>query len=216
MKPRPLLILVLAARAQSWPQLSFNKSLLPRDAEPGRLLVVKDDIDLVLPVSRPPVKTERGQGMRQLPVEDLDMSAMTLPVSSRERGGSHSERRARQFLGDGVQSTGVPSTHPSKPDARERATRFERQLLVDEDLDMSAMTLPVSTRTRPLEPGAELNARQLPEDDVDSPGVLTLPVLHSTKPGVWKRAIEVELANRSDVAYYAQRKTPPPNEPPQT
>lgn len=41
------------------------------------------------------------------------------------------------------------------------------------------------------------------------------PVIHSTNPDVFtfeqRRAIDVTLANRSDIAYYAQREIQPPN-----
>lgn len=41
-------------------------------------------------------------------------------------------------------------------------------------------------------------------DDDDSSGVLTLPVIHAPRLGLVSRDIEVQLENRSDVAYYAQ------------
>lgn len=93
----------------------------------------------------------------------------------------------------------------------EKRNNARRQLPVDEGLDISSVTLPVPPRRRgPTGAGAERSkARQLPGEEIDSPGVLTLPVIHSTKPNVRKRAVEVDLANRSDVAYYAQREPPP-------
>lgn len=49
--------------------------------------------------------------------------------------------------------------------------------------------------------------RTLPVND-GLPGTLTLPVLRAPKPGLVSRNLEVKLENRSDVAYYAQRKKP--------
>lgn len=263
MKPHPLLLLVSAACVHSWPQI-FDNGLLPREANPARLPVVDDDIDLVtLPVVKRPGRKGKGKqrDRRQLPVgEDLDMSAMTLPVSGRDLGNTarkearqflqvdaevpslHSsgpggskradktkrqfpvdedldmsamtlpvssgakgrgKKQARQLFNDASEPRDVPSLQSSNPDQK-RAVKLSKQLPVDEDLGMSAMTLPVS-HSRTMAKRADPEARQLPNDN-NSPGVLTLPVVRSTKPGLWKRAVEVELANRSDVAYYAQRK----------
>lgn len=158
-----------------------------------------------------PSSSVRAQ--RQLPVdEDLDMSAMTLPVSHHERGATSrretGRNQERQFHNDDIDD--IPSLHSTGPGRSRRAAKAKGRLPVDENLDMSTVTLPVSTGTRDLtDADRELGARQLPEEDVDSPGVLSLPVHHSTKPGLFKRAFEVELANRSDVAYYAQREPSP-------
>jgi len=46
--------------------------------------------------------------------------------------------------------------------------------------------------------------RDFPADG-GQPGTLTLPVIHAEPPRIGKRALEVQLENRSDVAYYAQR-----------
>lgn len=101
-----------------------------------------------------------------------------------------------------MSAVALPVTN-RRPEKRHHA----RQLPVDEELDTPAVTLPVSPRRRGLTgAGAErVKARQLPDEEVNSPGVLTLPVVHSTMPSVRKRAVEVDLAKRSDVAYYAQR-----------
>lgn len=61
--------------------------------------------------------------------------------------------------------------------------------------DETEVTLPVGLK------------RHLPVAQ-DLPGVLTLPVIHAPKPALVGRSIEVQLENRSDVAYYAQRKFP--------
>jgi hypothetical protein len=68
------------------------------------------------------------------------------------------------------------------------------------DDDLSVITLPV---TSPPLRGA-VASRQLPTDEDGTGSFLTLPIIHSTKPGVFRRAVEIQLANRSDVAYYAQ------------
>lgn len=103
------------------------------------------------------------------------------------------------------------------------------QLLVD--LDHAGSTLPVSypvTRSLPVDDEAaatlhipqarsdvddldapfhilpiDLGRRRLPVDDAT--GVLTLPVIHAAR-GLVGRSVELQLENRSDVAYYAQRK----------
>lgn len=48
--------------------------------------------------------------------------------------------------------------------------------------------------------------RELPEEPI-SPGLLTLPIVHVERPVLQKRGVEVRLDNRSDLAYYAQRKS---------
>jgi hypothetical protein len=102
---------------------------------------------------------------------------------------------------------------------KKRQVQPRRVLPVDDELDIPLMTLPIPVhqegskwkqhagRTARVDevgpseviPRAKVEARQVP-------GALALPVIHSTKPGIFKRAVEVQLANRSDVAYYAQRK----------
>lgn len=165
-----------------------------------------DDISDIPSIhSTGPSRSRRAPKM-QLPVdEDLDMSSLTLPVSHRGRVSARgaSRKAARQFLND--DSAEIPSIHSTGP-SREKRARMK--LPVDEELDMSTMTLPVSTRTRDLSGEDKHEARQLGED-AGSSGVLSLQVLHSTNPALFKRAIEVELANRSDVAYYAQREPLP-------
>lgn len=97
------------------------------------------------------------------------------------------------------------------------------QLPQDDDNDFGALTLPVIPATRrslPIfdEPAADMSfstlhipvaqRRALPVDDDDGGArALTLPVIHAAVPGLVKRGIEVQLENRSDVAYYAQCKS---------
>ncbi|KAM0280236.1 hypothetical protein ACHAQH_004194 [Verticillium albo-atrum] len=85
------------------------------------------------------------------------------------------------------------------------------QLPADDGSFGSSVTLPVPvTGARGIQ-DHDASRRQLPVDDDDTGAFLTLPVIHSTKRGVFGRQIEVDLANRSDVAYYAQLNigTPP-------
>lgn len=63
------------------------------------------------------------------------------------------------------------------------------------DQDNSTTTLHIPQRHR----------RNLPIVD-DAEGILTLPVVHADKPALVSREVEVQLENRSDVAYYAKRK----------
>lgn len=82
-----------------------------------------------------------------------------------------------------VESAGtlhVPQTHP----------RARGLPVVDED--ETGVTLPVGLK------------RHLPQEDVPA-GVFTLPVIHAAAPALVGRSVEVQLENRSDVAYYAQR-----------
>lgn len=62
------------------------------------------------------------------------------------------------------------------------------------DEDETEFTLPVGLK------------RHLPTEQDLPHGVLTLPVIHAMKPSLVGRSVEVQLENRSDVAYYAQRK----------
>ncbi|KAG7143695.1 Candidapepsin-2 like protein [Verticillium longisporum] len=88
------------------------------------------------------------------------------------------------------------------------------QLPADDGTFGLSMTLPVPvTGGRGDQRDGDASRRQLPvdDDDDDTGTFYTLPIIHSTKCGVFSRQIEVELANRSDVAYYAQLNigTPP-------
>ncbi|KAJ0157334.1 Candidapepsin-3, partial [Colletotrichum tanaceti] len=91
---------------------------------------------------------------------------------------------------------------------------------------MMTMTLPVTsgprmkkrrrTRSRRRKPPVSMRGLLPVDDDDDEVDVsggafVTLPVIHSTKRGVFSRQVEAKLANRSDVAYYAQLNigTPP-------
>ncbi|PKS13340.1 hypothetical protein jhhlp_000111 [Lomentospora prolificans] len=219
----PLLVLALAVCGRSWPQISFDNDLVARDTQDdlrqlpyttrsdvstARGLPVVDDGNdmslLTLPI--PDVKKTKTRrtaaSRRQLPVdEELGMDAVTLPVAK----FSKPKPKAPRGLSLPADDVGDLVTLPV---ATVRKTKSQAprglSLPVDEDVG-DLVTLPVYMHK------AGVSKRQLSEDDTSSQGVLTLPVIHSTKPGVFKRAVELQLANRSDVAYYAQLNfgTPP-------
>lgn len=188
MTPHQLLLLVLTACVHSWPQLSFGNDVLPRDSEPPSTL-----------------RNERQ--VRQLPVDEgLDMSAVTLLAANR-LPEKRETTRIQLPVDDDFDMPAVTLPVTNRPPGQRH---HARQLPVDEDLDSSAVTLPVPPRRRGLTGAGEerVKTRQLPDEEINSSGVLTLPVVHSTKPSAQKRAVEVDLAKRSDVAYYAQRERP--------
>lgn len=81
--------------------------------------------------------------------------------------------------------------------------------VVDEYLSHGTLPVPRISRrdvfgNLPSDQTVELK-RELPVDDVPM-GLMTLPVVHVEIPSLQRRGVEVKLENRSDVAYYAQRK----------
>lgn len=80
-------------------------------------------------------------------------------------------------------------------------------LPVDDVIDADLVTLPVATRRQIT--GDVVSGRQLPTDEKDIGAVVTLPVIHSVKRGLYSRQLDLDLAKRSDVAYYAQSKPSP-------
>jgi hypothetical protein len=146
-----------------------------------------------------PYTTQGEVSARQLPVDDeLDSMVVTLPVVTRKDRVSARQLPVDEELVGSLIT--LPVTTPKKLEGR-------RQLPVDVSLQNGLATLTVPPPPfRPI-----VNKRQLPVDESDSGAFITLPVIHSTKPGVFRRAVEVKLANRSDVAYYAQLNigTPP-------
>jgi hypothetical protein len=83
----------------------------------------------------------------------------------------------------------------------------KRSILEDDDEGAAGgMTLPVPLREHDLPFLKE--KRKLPADDIPS-GTYTLPIIHARRPKLASRAIEVQVENRSDVSYYAQREYPP-------
>lgn len=94
----------------------------------------------------------------------------------------------------------------------------KRTILEDDEGAAGAVTLPVPR------PPSRRSAEDVEEEDSkpfhilpfnekrklpveDGPiGTITLPVIHAHRPVLDKRAVEVQVENRSDVSYYAQRK----------
>ncbi|KAK1990724.1 eukaryotic aspartyl protease [Colletotrichum falcatum] len=108
-------------------------------------------------------------------------------------------------ISDSTMMMTLPVTsHPR----RKRRVHSPRKVLLDDMLDDDLEPLPPPPVVKP-----PVSMRGLPvDDDADANGAfITLPVLHSTKRGVFSRQVEAKLANRSDVAYYAQLNigTPP-------
>lgn len=92
----------------------------------------------------------------------------------------------------------------------------KRTILEDDDGAAGAITLPVP---RPSKRDAEdqedkpfhilpfNDKRKLPVEDGPL-RTITLPIIHAHRGLLDKRAVEVQVENRSDVSYYAQRKKP--------
>ncbi|UNI22933.1 hypothetical protein JDV02_008777 [Purpureocillium takamizusanense] len=112
--------------------------------------------------------------------------------------------------------------------AEEDSTVLSRRSLpaaIENSMSMGTLPVPHGKRREPSHvQDSERPAQDGPQDvhvenifgrefpAVDSlPGTLTLPVIHAASPGIGKRTLEVQLENRSDVAYYAQLSigTPP-------
>ncbi|KAK1597105.1 eukaryotic aspartyl protease [Colletotrichum navitas] len=135
---------------------------------------------------------------------------MTLPVIPyTTQDTTHVAPRGLSLPADEDAETSMMMTLPViSHQRRKRRTRSPRKVLLDDILDSDLRPLPaapvvvppVSMRGLPVVDGAEANG-----------AFVTLPVLHSTKRGVFGRQVEAKLANRSDVAYYAQLNigTPP-------
>ncbi|SPO03075.1 related to secreted aspartic protease (barrierpepsin precursor) [Cephalotrichum gorgonifer] len=224
----PLLLLALAACAQSWPQLFSGSGLLRRDLNTPtipftsggnvspRQFPVEEDLGIGLATLPVPNKAPKAisRSRRQFPVEeDLGMDLVTLPILNKAPSKAGRKSRRQFPVDEDIDMSLVTLLVRNKPSNLGRRSRREFPV---EDLDMSAVTLPVPPQGRDIRAGGEKAARreevgQTTVDEEDGPGALTLSVVHSTKPGVFKRAIEVQLANRSDVAYYAQLNlgTPP-------
>lgn len=93
----------------------------------------------------------------------------------------------------------------------------KRTILEDDEGAAGAVTLPVprpaSRRSAEDDDDEEdkpfhilpfNEKRKLPVEDGPI-GTITLPVIHAHRPVLDKRAVEVQVENRSDVSYYAQR-----------
>ncbi|KAK1968724.1 eukaryotic aspartyl protease [Colletotrichum sublineola] len=135
---------------------------------------------------------------------------MTLPVIPHTtRDTNDVAPRGLSLPADEDAESTMMMTLPVTPhQRRKRRTPSSRKVLVDDMLNDDLEALPAAPVVKP-----PVSMRGLPVDndaDVDS-AFVTLPVIHSTKRGVFSRQVEAQLANRSDVAYYAQLNigTPP-------
>lgn len=87
----------------------------------------------------------------------------------------------------------------------------KRKILEDDDGADGRITLPVPQRRSEDEEDKPFHIlpfndkRKLPVEEVPS-GTITLPIIHAHRGVFDKRAVEVQVENRSDVSYYAQRK----------
>ncbi|KAF6806770.1 secreted aspartic proteinase [Colletotrichum musicola] len=149
----------------------------------------------------------------QLPTDDGDFKAFatlpTIPYTTQNDADVDVAPRGLT-LPVGEDSETMMMTLPVTGRARRRFVRGRRtpsprRIPLDDILGEDLDALPVAPRP--------VVTRQLPVDDeVDmKASFVTLPVIHSTKRGVFSRQVEAKLANRSDVAYYAQLNigTPP-------
>ncbi|CAI4219014.1 unnamed protein product [Parascedosporium putredinis] len=179
-----LLVLALAASGSAWPQLSFDQDLVSRDTH---------TTPASSPTRRPAAAQCQKARSRRAPATATTHSRRQLPVD--------------EDLG--MDAVTLPVARFRKTTSKAPAPRALSIPIEEEDVG-DLVTLPVFMG--PGKSGGRVASRQFPEDDPGAgAGVLTLPVIHSTKPGVFKRAVELQLANRSDVAYYAQLNfgTPP-------
>ncbi|KAL0931463.1 secreted aspartic proteinase [Colletotrichum truncatum] len=159
----------------------------------------------------------RIQAWPQLPTDDGDIGFLTtLPVipyttQHQTQADANVAPRGLSLPADEDSETMVMTLPVTSRLRRRRVNqRRPRKVLLDnllgEDLDLDV--LPVAPKPKPPVAG-----RGLPVDDrVEiTTSFVTLPVIHSTKRGVFSRQVEAKLANRSDVAYYAQLNigTPP-------
>ncbi|WYZ39757.1 hypothetical protein EsH8_IV_000098 [Colletotrichum jinshuiense] len=146
----------------------------------------------------------------QLPTDDGDFGAlMTLPVIPyTTQNNVEVAPRGFSLPVDDDSDVMVMTLPVTSKLRRTRRTRSRRKVLLDdilgEDLDALPAVIP---QVKP-----PVSMRDLPvDDDANVNAFVTLPVIHSTKRGVFSRQVEAKLANRSDVAYYAQLNigTPP-------
>ncbi|GKT49798.1 candidapepsin-3 [Colletotrichum spaethianum] len=150
------------------------------------------------------------QAWPQLPTDDGDLSTlMTLPVipyTTHDKADVAPRGLSLPAEEDAGASMMMTLPVPSKP--RKRRVRSPRKVLLDDILGDDLGPLPPAPQVEP-----PVSMRGLPvDDDADvNSAFVTLPVIHSTKRGVFSRQVEAKLANRSDVAYYAQLNigTPP-------
>lgn len=137
-------------------------------------------------------------------------SKITLPVISAPRGVEVVGRSASNEEDKPFHILPFPYTGNGK-----------RTILEDDEGAAGAVTLPVprpaSRRSaedddeedKPFHILPFIEKRKLPVEDGPI-GTITLPVIHAHRPVLDKRVVEVQVENRSDVSYYAQRKYPMP------
>lgn len=116
----------------------------------------------------------------------------------------------------------LPFPYPSKRDVESREedkpwhilpypNPSKRKILEDDDGADGRITLPVPQRRseddedKPFHILPFNERRKLPVEETPS-GTITLPIIHAHRGTLDKRAVEVQVENRSDVSYYAQRK----------
>ncbi|KAF3057013.1 putative aspartic-type endopeptidase OPSB [Trichoderma lentiforme] len=122
----------------------------------------------------------------------------------------------------------LPFPYPSKRDVESREEEdkpwhilpypnpSKRKILEDDDGADGRITLPVPQRRseddedKPFHILPFNEKRKLPVEEIPS-GTITLPIIHAHRGTLDKRAVEVQVENRSDVSYYAQLNigTPP-------
>ncbi|TEA15667.1 Candidapepsin-3 [Colletotrichum sidae] len=149
----------------------------------------------------------RGWAWPQLPTGDGDFRALTtlpdIPYTTQHDDGTKAIPRGLTLPVDEKAET-MMMTLPviSKPRRRHaHGRRSPRKMLLGDELGEDLDALPVAPPPPPV------SVRQLPSVDNQvgmKASFVTLPVIHSTKRGVFSRQVETKLANRSDVAYYAQ------------
>ncbi|KAJ5009918.1 putative aspartic-type endopeptidase opsB [Colletotrichum sp. SAR 10_99] len=155
----------------------------------------------------------RTQAWPALPTDDGDFGAfMTLPVipytTQHDAKDNVAPRGLPLPVDEGSETMMMTLPVTSKLRRRRVNGNRPRKLLLDDILTDDLEALPAAPKLKP-----PVSMRGLPVDDeVDMKATfVTLPVIHSTKRGVFSRQVEAKLANRSDVAYYAQLNigTPP-------
>ncbi|TID01731.1 Candidapepsin-3 [Colletotrichum higginsianum] len=157
------------------------------------------------------------QAWPQLPTDDGDFTSLTtlptIPYTTQD--SIDVAPRGLSLPADEDAEAGMVMTLPvTSGPRRKRRTRSRRKILLDDMLDDDDLeaALPEAPPQRLKPPVSMRGLLPVDDDQVDVNGAfVTLPVIHSTKRGVFSRQVEAKLANRSDVAYYAQLNigTPP-------
>ncbi|KAL7935850.1 aspartic peptidase domain-containing protein [Trichoderma chlorosporum] len=185
------LVLSLALLAQARPKHAFA----PEDG--GSRITLP-----VIPASHPArgadPRNELSQRSAADEDEDKPLHILPFPNPSRRDVESREEEEDKPWHI-------LPFPNPGK-----------RAILEDDDGAAGRITLPVPRRRSEDEQDKPFHIlpfndkRKLPVDDMPS-GTITLPIIHAHRGVLDKRAVEVQVENRSDVSYYAQLNigTPP-------